>query len=261
MVERFPAMIATRDLRRLSMAARNVLVEVLYPKTCPGCGMRGMWLCDVCNETLPLLLQNICEACGSPIHEPYGCQAKGQWVAKARAAYPYAGWAGASVRRFKYGNEPARAEEFAARMMPVLGEFGAIDVVVPVPLHSKKLELRGYNQSELLAMHVAAAAGLPMKSLLIRTRATLPQVTLDRQRRQVNVTDAFALNPDWAIEAGRRILLIDDVRTTGATTNACALVLKAELGAASVSVLTFARELSQMELERWVKSITGSPSP
>jgi len=253
-------MIVTRDLRRLSVTARNLLVDVLYPKICPGCGMRGMWLCDVCDATLPPLLQNICEACGAPTHEPYGCRAKGQWIAKARAAYPYAGWAGASIRRFKYGDEPTRAEDLAARMMPFLGKFGAIDVVVPVPLHSKKLELRGYNQSELLARHVAAGAGLPMRSLLIRTRATLPQVTLDRQRRHVNVADAFALNPEWAIDAGRRILLIDDVRTTGATTNACALVLQEAANAASVSVLTFAQELSQPELQRWVDSLTGLPS-
>jgi len=249
MGERFPAMTTTHDLRRLAEAARNILVDVLYPKTCPGCGLRGVWLCDVCNGTVPLLLQNICDACGSPTHEPYGCRA-GQSVAKARAAYPYAGWAGASVRRFKYGNEPARAEDLAARMVPVLAEFGAVDVVVPVPLHPKKLELRGYNQSELLAKHVASAAKLPMRSLLIRTRATLPQVTLDRQRRHLNVTDAFALNTDWAIEAGRHVLLIDDVRTTGATTDACALVLKQGVGAASVSVLTFAQELSQTDLAR-----------
>lgn len=254
-------MTATRDLRRLSVAARNILVDVLYPKTCPGCGMRGMWLCDQCTTTLPLLLQHICDACGSPTHEPYGCRAKGPAVARARAAYPYAGWAGAGIRRFKYGNEPARAEHLAARMMPVMAEFGAIDIIVPVPLHPKKLELRGYNQSELLAGHIAAWAGLSMRSLLIRTRATLPQVTLDRQRRHDNVMDAFALDPGWATEAGRNFLLIDDVRTTGATTNACALVLKDEARAASVSVLTFAQELSQTELERWVESLIGSPVP
>ncbi len=254
-------MIATRDLRRLSVAARNILMDVLYPKTCAGCGMRGMWLCELCSATLPLLLQHICDACGSPTHEPYGCRAIGPSVAKARAAYPYAGWAGAAIRRFKYGNEPARAEHLAARMIPVLREFGAIDIVVPVPLHPKKLELRGYNQSELLARHIAAEMGLPVRSLLIRTRVTLPQVTLDRQRRHANVADAFGLDPGWAIEAGRNIMLIDDVRTTGATTDACALVLKEEARAASVGVLTFAQELSQTDHERWTESLTGSPSP
>lgn len=257
-----PSHRATMELtvRRFASIARATLVEVLYPKVCPGCGLRGMWLCENCKTTVPQLLFNICESCGSPNNTPHHCDGLGPQVAKARAVYPYTGWVGASIRRFKYGAEPTRAEDLAACMIPLLAAFGRIDVVVPVPLHPKKLNLRGYNQSELLARRIALHADLPMTSLLIRTRATQPQVQLDRENRHANVADAFALDPMRAIAPGKRILVIDDVRTTGATTNACATVLKLKAKAESVSVLTFAQEISNAELQRWMHSLTASPS-
>lgn len=247
-------------LQHGSSMARAILVEVLYPKVCPGCGLRGVWLCDICQESVPPLDHDICLKCGSPVHEPHLCQLAGQHVDRARAAYPYTGWAAASVRRFKYGDEPTRAEDLAVRMLSTVAAFGAIDVVVPVPLHSSKLNLRGYNQSELLATRIAAHANLPTKPLLLRTTATRPQVTLDQRSRHANVAGAFSLNPEWSIPAGQRILLIDDVRTTGATTDACAKVLKEDAGAQSVSVLTFAHELSDAELQRWMQPVSESRS-
>lgn len=142
----------------------------------------------------------------------------------------------------------------------MLAAFGMIDVVVPVPLHARKLDLRGYNQSELLAARIAAHAKLSTKPLLIRIKATRPQVTLDQRSRRENVAGAFSLNPEWAIRPGQRILLIDDVRTTGATTDACAKVLMDDGRADSVSVLTFAQELSNENLLRWLEAISVSPS-
>lgn len=249
------------DLRRLSSMARSILVEVVYPKVCPGCGMRGLWLCERCEASVPSLTQNICARCGSPVDKGHRCQALGPHVTRARAAYPYTGWAGASIRRFKYGDEPTRAEDLVARMLPLLAAFDRPDMIVPVPLHPKKLNLRGYNQSELLAERIAAQTNRPMKSLLIRTRATQSQVTLDRENRHQNVADAFALDPKWAIPHGQHILLIDDVRTTGATTDACAKVLKEVGKADTVSVLTFAQELSNSELQHWLQALNASPSP
>lgn len=250
-----------QTLQRGSSMARAILVEVLYPKVCPGCGMRGIWLCELCRETVPALDHAICVECGSPqpLDERHRCQLAGRYVESARAAYPYTGWAAASIRRFKYGDEPTRAEDLAVRMLPMLAAFGTIDVVVPVPLHVSKLNLRGYNQSELLATRIAVHARLDTKPLLIRTKATRPQVTLDQRSRQDNVADAFSLSPEWAIPPGHRILLIDDVRTTGATTDACAKVLKEDARAHSVSVLTFAQELSHAELQRWMQAITVLP--
>lgn len=239
---------------------KHALVEVLYPKVCPGCGLRGLWLCEYCHDLVPALDHAICTACGSPMIDGHRCQLAGHVVAKARSVYPYTGWVAAALRRFKYGDEPTRAEDLARRMFPTVAAFGGIDAVVPVPLHPRKLELRGYNQSALLADWIASRARLPMKPLLLRTRATRAQVTLDRRNRHDNVAGAFSLNQAWATPPGLRILLIDDVRTTGATTEACAKVLTDHAGAMSVSVLTFAQELPEAELQRWMESFSAPRS-
>lgn len=250
-------------LQRGSSMARAILVEVMYPKVCPACGMRGVWLCELCRDTVPPLdhaMSSPCElARVESGHERHSREAAGRYVDSARAAYPYTGWAAASIRRFKYGDEPMRADDLASRMLPMLAAFGTIDVVVPVPLHASKLNLRGYNQSELLATRIAAHLDLPMKPILIRSKATKPQVTLDQKRRRDNMVNAFSRNPEWVIPTGQRVLLIDDVRTTGATTEACAQVLKDDARAHSVSVLTFAQELADAELHQWMQSLSVSP--
>lgn len=250
----------TQALRRVSSMARTVLVDVLYPKVCPGCGLRGPWLCELCQESVPQLHDEICTRCGLPLVDQHRCRMASDVVAIARAAYPYTGWPAAAVRRFKYGGEPTRANDLALRMLPMLEAFDTIDVVVPVPLHHRKMDLRGYNQSALLADLIANRAGLRLVPLLIRTRATRAQVTLDRRNRHENVAGAFSPNPEWVSPPGQRILLIDDVRTTGATTEACATVLVEQAGAQSVSVLTFAQEVPQAELQRWMQSVNALPS-
>ena len=111
--------------------------------------------------------------------------------------------------------------------------------LVPVPLHARRLRERGYNQSHLLAAALAERVSLPVDdSMLVRTRYTLPQVGLSAQERQENVRDAFACVSDSP--AGKLVVLIDDVYTTGATLNACALALR-DRGAWTVSALTLAR--------------------
>lgn len=256
-------MLVKHALQRGGSMARAILVDMFYPKVCPGCGLRGVWLCEICRETVPVLDHAICLKCGSPQHQPphenHHCRIVEHDTGQARAAYPYTGWSAAAVRRFKYGDEPSRADDLASRMLPMLADIGTIDVVVPVPLHASKLNLRGYNQSELLATRIAAHANRPMTPLLIRTRATRAQVDLDRTSRHDNVAGAFSLNPDWAVSPGQRVLLIDDVRTTGATTDACATVLTRDAKAQSVSVLTFAQELSAAELHRLMQTVSVSP--
>jgi ComF family protein len=113
--------------------------------------------------------------------------------------------------------------------------------VVPVPVHAERARERGYDQAVLLAGHAATRLGLPAAALLERRRATVAQFHLDRARRADNVAGAFALRPGSAGVAGRWIVLIDDVVTTGATLAACAEVLM-ESGAVGVSAMTVARE-------------------
>jgi ComF family protein len=118
-----------------------------------------------------------------------------------------------------------------------------IDVVSAVPLHESRLKERGFNQSELLAEAVAEAAGKPLKRLLGKTRATLPQVDLPRQSRSANVRGAFEPRLQEVI-AGERILLIDDLFTTGATLSECARALR-RAEAREVRAFTLARGIPQ----------------
>jgi ComF family protein len=130
-----------------------------------------------------------------------------------------------------------------ARLMAVAGRdvIAASDVMMPVPLHRWRLWRRRYNQAALLAMQLARFAAKPCHYQgLVRVRATATQVGLDAKRRARNVRGAFALSPTVHDQVrGRRVLLIDDVLTTGATSNACAEALL-NGGAASVNVLVFA---------------------
>jgi predicted amidophosphoribosyltransferase len=146
------------------------------------------------------------------------------------------------VHLLKYGGKrrlvPAMAEAmaFSARTNPALQGVGAL---VPVALHPNRLRRRGYNQSEWLAEGMACDLGLPVGRWLVRTRDTRPQVGLSGAERLENVHGAFVGSPE---AGGKRILLVDDVATTGATAKDAARALKAA-GAISVGLLTFARDV------------------
>ena len=123
---------------------------------------------------------------------------------------------------------------------PAQAFAGAIDVVVPVPLHPRRLAERGYNQAALLAAPVARRLGVPFAPCaLARVRDTPQQVVMDRASRLLNVAGAFAVR-DRTFVAGGRVLLIDDVRTTGATLDGCARALH-EVGARAILALVLAR--------------------
>jgi ComF family protein len=156
------------------------------------------------------------------------------------AAYVFTGAIRGAIHRFKYQRERARAEHLGALLVPLLGQLphGTAPHLLPVPLAAARLRERGYNQSEALARVVAAASGLPRDAGLVRTRATRPQVGLDRVARRENVRDAFAWGGTTAPYP--QLLLIDDVLTTGATANECAAILKAA-GARWVGLLAVAR--------------------
>jgi len=197
------------------------------------------YLCDPCWKDLPWL--------AIPGEGPARQTLEGLdhvWAA-CRYEAPVTHW----IRSFKYQGYDALARLLAA----LLHQSGAgtdFDWVVPVPLHSSRLRERGFNQSLILAHHWLRGGGWNdcepprlMGSMLERIRATLPQVRLSGAERAANVTDAFALRPRGGRKAGlagRRVLLVDDVLTTGATLGACAQVLR-EGGAVGVSALVVSR--------------------
>jgi len=147
------------------------------------------------------------------------------------------------IRRHKYGLDQSLAKALAEFLGEELPYSSAdCDVVVPVPLHPRRLWWRGFNQAALLAMTISRRLEKPLEvEALRRSRMTTPQTSQDHDARRRNVRRAFAVTRPARIK-GRRILLIDDVMTTGATVDECARVLMAA-GAARVDVLTLARVL------------------
>ena len=155
--------------------------------------------------------------------------------------FEYKGRLRDAIIDFKFGNCWSYAPLFADMMQDYIDSYGIMaeqfDFIVPVPLHEKRLKERGFNQSESIAEHVARNNGIPMRTdLLIRTRATKKQSTLRGTERALNVKDAFKCTGDVK---GKKILLFDDICTTGGTLRFCADALK-EGGAEEICALTLA---------------------
>ena len=205
-------------------------IEILLPSRCVGCGIGGTYLCDACvgraRRAGPMLLHPT----GDPLDE-------------VTAPLAYEGAARTAVHRLKYSGLRAIAPSMARPMAEALSSAHApADVVVPVPLHESRLRQRGFNQALLLARHVGEAAGLPVRDdLLRRLVAGTPQVDAGSiDERRANVAGAFGLAPGATV-TGLRVVLVDDVLTTGSTLEAAASALKRG-GARSVHALAFARE-------------------
>lgn len=210
--------------------AAGAALRLLYPTraVCMGCDMQAgferEWLCDDCR----VALAKRWIGAATP---PKGFEA-------AAFAYHYGGPAGGMVRHLKYGGVRALAEPMARAMADALKAIQPVgaDLIAPVPMHPKRLRQRGFNHAALLAERVGEKAGLPVRDALIRTRNTRQQARLSDEERLHNMDGAFA--HAMPLE-GRRVLLIDDVCTTGATAKACAEALRAG-GAAAVILLCFA---------------------
>jgi len=233
-------------------SAGSLLLDLLFPPRCAGCGRVGVLLCGKCLARFEPIRPPVCRWCGRP--NPHdglcrSCEHTPSPLDGISAAAVFAPPLRDVIHVFKYGNgrglAPALARPMAAAWQQ---RASAVDLLAPVPLHAARQAERGYNQSALLARALGPVVGIPVaETLLTRQKATVPQVTLDAQARQANVSGAFICRGDVA---GQRILLIDDVCTTGATLEACAAALK-ECGAANVWALTLARP-------RWGP---GDPAP
>jgi competence protein ComFC len=219
------------------------LLDFLLPPRCGGCRAVGSWLCDRCRATIRRLEEPLCRRCGAELpsaRNDCGCRARLKSLTRLRSAVAYEGPIEHAVHRFKYEGWRRLAGPLAqliAERLAVEGVAG--QWVVSVPLHPARRRQRGFNQSELLAAEVCKRLELraPL-GVLVRTRATPPQVGHDRKRRFENVDGAFT----WQGQklGGEAILLIDDVATTGATLNSCAAALR-EGGSGPVTGVSVAR--------------------
>jgi ComF family protein len=233
------------------------VLDLLYPPRCEACGgLRRDPLCDDCRAAVERIEPPMCELCGVPL-DPLAhaapqcsdCRGRRRGFSIARSAAYYSGPMVEAIRRFKYHCQMVTWRPLGEIMVEALENGAAaldpdsIDVVSAVPLHEARLKERGFNQSELLAEAVADAIGKPLKWLLRKARPTMPQVDLPRRSRPANVRDAFQPRLQEVI-AGQRVLLIDDLFTTGATLTECARVLR-RADAAEVRAFTLARGIPQ----------------
>ena len=239
--------------RRVGRAALNVALNSVLPPRCPSCGIvvdeQGT-LCADCWKGLTLLAEPCCDRCGYPF--PYivpagtlcaPCTRRSPAYDRARAVFRYDDASRHLILRFKHADE-TYAAPFYGRWLSRAGAdlLAGTDLIAPVPLHRWRLLSRRYNQAALLARAVARHADRPLAvDLLRRIRHTPSQGRLSATARRRNIRGAIALRPRWReAAAGRRIVLVDDVLTTGATVEECAKVLR-RAGAARVDVLTLAR--------------------
>ena len=227
----------------------QTLLDMLFPPRCVSCEQRGQpggRLCLACRETVTRLATPWCERCGQPGINGRSCASCAQQtpaLSGIRAALLFEGPVRPAIHALKYKQARDLARPLAELMLPSWRHLPQPpDAIVPVPLHPARERERGYNQSQLLAAVIGPAVGVPVDgSLLVRTRQTTPQVTLQAQARRENVADAFGIRPEQAnLAPGRRFVLIDDVCTTGSTLGACAAALVAA-GAQQVWAFTLAR--------------------
>ena len=225
-------------LRRL--AGRGL--DLLFPPECAVCSREGSFLCAGCEPSLPRLAPPYCRRCAEPDVAPVctWCRANAPAYERIRAPYRYTGPVRDMVHDLKYANIRALAPTLGGLLADYLASLRfEADVISPVPLHSRRERSRGYNQSHLLAREVSRRIGISMADdRLLRSMDTPPQVAMSgREERRQNIDGAFECTRD---AGGLRVLLIDDVVTTGSTMSACASALK-DAGAKSVLGLALAR--------------------
>jgi ComF family protein len=235
----------------------NTVLGFFYPEICQLCraepaSSAGGYVCAPCRAQVRPVRPPYCQRCGLPYagdltgeFECSNCLGLELHFRSARSAVVAGKLMLDVIHRFKYQRhlwfEPFLAGLLVAEATPVLRGQGW-DCIVPVPLHPLKEREREFNQAALLARHLGRATDIPLnESLLRRVSSTETQTHLNREKRAANMKNAFAVRPEVR-PVGWKVVLVDDVFTTGATTNACAQALKAA-GAGEVCVWTVARGL------------------
>lgn len=211
-----------KHIQLLAQQIVTVALDLVFPPHCVHCERVGSFLCERCSRTVTLAPKRVVAGLDDVF-----------------VAVEFSGAASAAIHAFKYERQTQLADILGDWLCAVLHDVAmSVDCVVAVPLHHRRFSMRGYNQAALLAHYVAKRYGWVFAANAVtRVRETSSQVHLNAQERRANVAGAFAAQPDAV--TGQRVLLVDDVLTTGATLAACAGALRAA-GAESVIGATVA---------------------
>lgn len=239
------------------IAALNDVSDVIFPPQCMGCAeilhpQNGKLFCPACKEKIRFITGSLCPVCGTTFsnspaenHLCGNCLENKTYFSCARAVVSYETIILHAIHQFKYGNNisvGALLASFMADFSFPDVDFTDYSLIVPVPLHIKRLRQRGFNQSLILARALAKKWQIPVNfSLLKRHKFTETQTGMNKTERKQNIKGAFEVRDKENI-AGKNIIIVDDVYTTGATVNECAKIL-IKAGAQKVTVLTLARVL------------------
>jgi ComF family protein len=243
---------------RLTKIIAN-LTRFIWEEFCIFCETPGSFVCGDCESALPFVCESYCTICGRPfpnmgvyavsvpVHPCGHCLKDKPAYDKHRALMSFEGVARDLVHNLKYKGEFWIRKFYADHLERLKGEFVDVDAIVPIPLHRMRLVSRGFNQSAVLAGAWREVLCKPLSlSLLSRRIDTITQTGLTRKQRSANLKGAFQVGSTDEI-VGKKILLVDDVHTTGATLNAASRILK-KAGAAAV----FATSLAVVPLQNEV---------
>lgn len=215
--------------------AIDTVLKIIYPNRCMGCSVllnanSDSPLCAQCIKDFEEYKGNRCEKCGR-IMEHKGkcidCNSQKRYFDKGYCMAEYKGSLRNAILSFKYGNKLRYADYLGFVLLSYASrEISAkYDYITAVPLHSKRLRQRGYNQSELITKAIAEGLDITYSNILVRQKETKPQNSLNKKQRYENIKGAFEMAKGQNIE-NKSILIIDDIYTTGATINECCKVLK-----------------------------------
>lgn len=209
---------------------KNFIANMIFTKRCPFCGeviLPYNMTCKICPENLPEIKGDICVKCGMP-KENCLCSREVREYDGICSPFYYRDKVSDALQRYKFYNERYICDFFAKAMAERIKSClpdQTFHMIVPVPLYHKKLKLRGYNQSMLLAEEIGRYINVPACSVLTKDFDTAPQHLTDAAKREGNVAGVFSVKDPQKI-VGKTILLCDDIKTTGYTLSECAKVLK-----------------------------------
>ncbi len=229
----------------------NGLLSLFYPTECAGCGrylkdFKHLYVCPQCYDDLKYFPAVNCPVCAKPIHSEHadGCRECGErknHFSYIKPAGVYEGALKEIIHYMKFNNKKGLAKVAAGFMVERISPdvFKGADMLVPAPLSREALDGRGYNQTENVAYFISKQTGIPLVNAVKKIKETAPQNTLDRKERMRNLKGAFETAVDVA---GKTVIIVDDVFTTGATVNEIAKAL-VNSGAAEVRAVVIARSV------------------